>query len=98
MQPDLLILHWGKYYFLRTCNGLSRTRTEAHLCRTRFATGWNYFLKYSVLLANNLTATGLIIRYWREDINVGVWIAVFGALVVGLNVRKAFSFVSRTSL
>ncbi|KAL6359947.1 hypothetical protein LRP88_05643 [Fusarium phalaenopsidis] len=37
-----------------------------------FATGWNYFFKYSVLLANTLTATGLIIKYWREDINVGV--------------------------
>ncbi|VUC29757.1 unnamed protein product [Clonostachys rosea] len=50
-----------------------------------FATGWNYFLKYCVLLANNLTATGLIIQYWRQDINVGVWIAVFGAFVVALN-------------
>ncbi|KAL7760753.1 hypothetical protein ACKLNR_007288 [Fusarium oxysporum f. sp. zingiberi] len=50
-----------------------------------FATGWNYFFKYSVLLANNLTATGLIIKYWREDINVGVWIAVFGAFVIALN-------------
>ncbi|CAG9984316.1 unnamed protein product [Clonostachys byssicola] len=50
-----------------------------------FATGWNYFFKYCVLLANNLTATGLIIRYWRDDINVGVWIAVFGAVVVALN-------------
>ncbi|KAK7219885.1 hypothetical protein V2G26_007888 [Clonostachys chloroleuca] len=50
-----------------------------------FATGWNYFFKYCVLLANNLTATGLIIRYWREDINVGVWIAVFGTVVVALN-------------
>ncbi|RSL83095.1 hypothetical protein CEP51_004720 [Fusarium floridanum] len=50
-----------------------------------FATGWNYFFKYSVLLANNLTATGLIIKYWREDINVGVWIAVFGVFVMALN-------------
>ncbi|PLB47633.1 hypothetical protein P170DRAFT_313421, partial [Aspergillus steynii IBT 23096] len=51
-----------------------------------FATGWNYFFKYCVLLANNLTATGLVLRYWREDINVGVWIAVFGVFVVSLNV------------
>lgn len=53
----------------------------------RFATGWNYFLKYSVLLANNLTASGLIISYWRDDINVGVWIAVFGSCIICLNVR-----------
>ncbi|RSM17102.1 hypothetical protein CDV31_003995 [Fusarium ambrosium] len=51
-----------------------------------FATGWNYFFKYSVLLANNLTATSLIIKYWREDINVGVWIAVFGVFVMALNI------------
>ncbi|KAL3961002.1 hypothetical protein ACCO45_006119 [Purpureocillium lilacinum] len=57
-----------------------------------FATGWNYFFKYSVLLANNLTATGLIIRYWRQDINVGVWIAVFGAFVVALNFLPVSKF------
>ncbi|RSL56828.1 hypothetical protein CEP53_006669 [Fusarium sp. AF-6] len=50
-----------------------------------FATGWNYFFKYSVLLANNLTATGLINKYWREDINVGVWIAVSSVFVMALN-------------
>ncbi|CAG8947872.1 unnamed protein product [Penicillium salamii] len=57
-----------------------------------FATGWNYFLKYSVLLANNLTASGLVIRYWREDINVGVWVAVFGIFVVALNILPVEKF------
>ncbi|RSL95782.1 hypothetical protein CDV31_013753 [Fusarium ambrosium] len=57
-----------------------------------FATGWNYFFKYSVLLANNLTASGLIINYWREDINVGVWIAVFGSVVVALNFLPVSKF------
>ncbi|KAK2469934.1 hypothetical protein H9L39_18749, partial [Fusarium oxysporum f. sp. albedinis] len=49
------------------------------------ATGWNYFFKYPVLLANNLTASSLTINYWQDDINVGVWIIVFGSVVVTLN-------------
>ncbi|KAI9041792.1 putative amino-acid permease [Aspergillus affinis] len=57
-----------------------------------FATGWNYFFKYAVLLANKLTATGLVIRYWIEDLNVGVWIAVFGVFVVALNFLPVENF------
>ena len=53
----------------------------------RFATGWNYFFKYAIVLANNLTAAGLIIQYWRPDLNVAIWITLFGGLVVTLNVR-----------
>lgn len=50
-----------------------------------YATGWNYFLKYAVVLPNNLTATGLLLRYWAPDINVGVWITVFGIAIILLN-------------
>ncbi|RDW70297.1 amino acid transporter-7 [Coleophoma crateriformis] len=61
-----------------------------------FATGWNYWFKYGVLLANNLTASSLIIKYWRPDINAGClpiskfgelefWFAIFKVIVlVGL--------------
>ncbi|KAH0036325.1 dicarboxylic amino acid permease, partial [Aureobasidium melanogenum] len=57
-----------------------------------FATGWNYFLKYAIVLANNLTAAGLIIQYWRPDLNVGIWITVFGALVIFVNVFNVSRF------
>ncbi|EHA51720.1 hypothetical protein MCOR27_002328 [Pyricularia oryzae] len=50
-----------------------------------YATGWNYFLKYVIVLPNNLTATGILIRYWAPNINVGVWITVFGVLIIALN-------------
>jgi len=52
-----------------------------------FATGWNYFFKYVIVLPNNLTASGIILQYWRKDINVSVWIVVFGLAIVAVNVR-----------
>lgn len=54
----------------------------------RFATGWNYFFKYVIVLPNNLTVTGIIISYWRPDLNVSIWIVVFGVAIIALNVRK----------
>ena len=54
-----------------------------------FATGWNYFFKYVIVLPNNLTATGIILQYWRPDINVSVWIVVFGVCIVALNASLA---------
>ncbi|KAK4871121.1 hypothetical protein LT330_000358 [Penicillium expansum] len=47
-----------------------------------FATGWNYFLKYAIVLANNLTAAGLVIQYWRPDLNVAIWVTVFAVVVL----------------
>ncbi|RDW72426.1 Amino acid transporter [Aspergillus mulundensis] len=40
----------------------------------------------------NLTAAGLIVHYWRPDLNVGIWITVFGAVVILLNVLHVNSF------
>ncbi|KAI8202284.1 hypothetical protein K4K52_006502 [Colletotrichum sp. SAR 10_76] len=54
-----------------------------------FATGWNYFLKYVMVTPTNLTAAGLVIRYWRPDLNVAIWITVFGVIIVTINVRSA---------
>lgn len=56
-----------------------------------FAAGWNYFFKYAIVLANNLTAAGLIIQYWRPDLNVGIWITVFGVVIVAINVSLTSS-------
>jgi yeast amino acid transporter len=51
-----------------------------------FATGWNYFFKYVIVLPNNLTVTGILIAYWRPDLNVSIWIVVFGVAIIALNV------------
>lgn len=50
-----------------------------------FAAGWNYFLKYAIVLSANLTAFGLVIGYWRPDVNVGVWVTVLYVTVFCVN-------------
>lgn len=92
MPPAIWIQHLGRDIFPTL--GFSKLLTT--VLYFRFATGWNYFFKYSILLANNLTAAGLIISYWRDDINVGVWIAVFGVCIVGLNVSNPDSLCTDT--
>lgn len=57
-----------------------------------FAMGWNYFFTYAIVLPNNLTAAGLIIQYWRPDLNVAIWVTVFAVLVISINVLHVGSF------
>ncbi|KAL8798757.1 MAG: hypothetical protein Q9182_006418 [Xanthomendoza sp. 2 TL-2023] len=42
-----------------------------------FAMGWEYALSWLVILPFEITAAGITIDFWRDDINIGVWIAVF---------------------
>lgn len=44
--------------------------------------GWDYAIEWLVVLPFELTAAGLTIDYWRSDINIGVWIAVFLAALI----------------
>lgn len=50
-----------------------------------FAAGWNYFFKYAIVLSANLSALGVIIQYWRKDLNVGIFISVFLVVIVFVN-------------
>ncbi|KAK4083397.1 hypothetical protein Purlil1_10634 [Purpureocillium lilacinum] len=52
---------------------------------SQFACGWNYFFKYVLATPTNLTGAGLIIRYWRPDLNVAIWITVFGVAIAIIN-------------
>ncbi|KAL8782389.1 MAG: hypothetical protein Q9213_005430 [Squamulea squamosa] len=47
-----------------------------------FAMGWEYALSWLVILPFEITAAGITIEFWRDDINIGVWIAVFLTLLV----------------
>ncbi|CAM1501857.1 Fc.00g038410.m01.CDS01 [Cosmosporella sp. VM-42] len=53
-----------------------------------YATGWNYFLKYAIVLPNNLTAAGIIIQYCRPDLNVAIFIVTFTVAIVAINVSQ----------
>ncbi|OIW33285.1 amino-acid permease inda1 [Coniochaeta ligniaria NRRL 30616] len=52
-----------------------------------FAMGWDYALSWLTVLPFELTAASITIRFWRDDINVGVWITVF---LVVLSVIQIF--------
>lgn len=47
-----------------------------------FAVGWDYALTWLTILPFEITAAGITISYWRDDINIGVWIAVFLIVLV----------------
>ncbi|OAA67999.1 amino-acid permease [Niveomyces insectorum RCEF 264] len=42
-----------------------------------FAMGWEYAITWLTILPFELTAASITIRFWREDLNEGIWIAVF---------------------
>lgn len=45
-----------------------------------FAMGWVYWFSWTITFALELTAAGLIIQYWDDSLNIGIWIAVFWVL------------------
>ena len=44
--------------------------------------GWDYAIGWLTVLPFEITAAGITISFWRDDINIGVWIAVFLTLLV----------------
>lgn len=52
-----------------------------------FALGWTYWCKYIITTPNQLTATALILQEWKSDqeVNPGVWVAVFLVVIIAIN-------------
>ncbi|KAJ6028363.1 hypothetical protein N7540_003939 [Penicillium herquei] len=50
-----------------------------------FAMGWIYWFNWASTFAVELTATGTIIQYWREDLNIAIFIGVFWVVITALN-------------
>ncbi|KAI9820370.1 MAG: hypothetical protein M1827_005994 [Pycnora praestabilis] len=51
-----------------------------------FAMGWDYALGWLIVLPFEITAAGITISYWRDDINIGVWIAVFLTILAAVQI------------
>ncbi|KAJ3543660.1 hypothetical protein NM208_g3464 [Fusarium decemcellulare] len=51
-----------------------------------FAMAWNYVLQWAATLPLELTVCAITIQYWAPDISPGVWIAVFLAAIIILNI------------
>jgi amino acid transporter len=52
-----------------------------------FSLGWTYWFKYIITTPNQLTASALVIQEWKskEEVNPGVWIAVFLVVIIFIN-------------
>lgn len=42
-----------------------------------FAMGWDYAISWLTILPFELIAASITIQFWREDLNMGIWVAVF---------------------
>lgn len=43
--------------------------------------GWDYAIQWLTILPFEISAAGLTIQYWNASINIGVWVAVFLAVL-----------------
>ena len=50
-----------------------------------FALGYLYWYALGILVPYEVTAAGLVIDYWPNDINIAVWITIMIIVIVGLN-------------
>lgn len=48
--------------------------------------GWDYAINWLVILPFEITAASITIQYWRSDLNIGIWIAVFLTVLVVIQV------------
>jgi yeast amino acid transporter len=48
--------------------------------------GWDYALSWLTILPFELTAASITIRFWRDDINSGVWITVFLVVLAAIQI------------
>jgi amino acid transporter len=50
-----------------------------------FSMGYIYWFSWAITYALELTASGIIIQYWENSVNIGVFIGVFWVVFTGVN-------------
>ncbi|KAK4935491.1 hypothetical protein LTR10_023449 [Elasticomyces elasticus] len=50
-----------------------------------FALGYLYWYALGILVPYEVTAAGLVIDYWHNDINIAVWITIMLVVIIALN-------------
>ena len=51
-----------------------------------FASGWNYWYAYAMLISAEVSAAAVVIGYWTTSVPVAVWISIILVLIVCLNI------------
>ncbi|CAH2354605.1 proline-specific permease [[Candida] railenensis] len=57
-----------------------------------FATGWNYWYAFAMLVASEITAASIVVQYWTTKVNVAVWITIFLIVIISLNMSSVKYF------
>ncbi|KAL8730448.1 MAG: hypothetical protein Q9166_004086 [cf. Caloplaca sp. 2 TL-2023] len=50
-----------------------------------FAMGWNYAMQWLIVLPLEIVAAAITIKYWDSPISSAVWVAIFLALIISIN-------------
>ncbi|KAH6643599.1 histidine permease [Boeremia exigua] len=50
-----------------------------------FAMGWIYWFSWSITYALELSAAGLIIQWWNQDLNIAIFITIFWVPITAVN-------------
>ncbi|KAK1595265.1 amino acid permease [Colletotrichum navitas] len=51
-----------------------------------FAMGWDYAIAWLTILPFELVAASITIKFWRDDLNMGIWVAVFFVVLAVIQV------------
>ncbi|KAL9639351.1 MAG: hypothetical protein Q9164_000965 [Protoblastenia rupestris] len=51
-----------------------------------FAMGWDYAIGWLTVLPFEIVAASITIEFWRDDIHIGVWVAVFLSLLAAVQI------------
>lgn len=50
-----------------------------------FALGWLYFYSFAILVAYEITAAGIVIGFWPNNVHIAIWITIMMVLIIALN-------------
>jgi len=50
-----------------------------------FAMGWIYWFSWSITYALELSAAGLIVQWWNQDLNIAIFITIFFVPITAVN-------------
>ncbi|OJJ56039.1 hypothetical protein ASPSYDRAFT_60165 [Aspergillus sydowii CBS 593.65] len=71
--------------FMPTTGGFIRHATKFVEPALGAATGWNFWYTMSITAPTEITAAATLIEFWQVDVNMAVWITVFGVFIVAVN-------------
>ncbi|KAJ5903157.1 hypothetical protein N7504_005540 [Penicillium tannophilum] len=71
--------------FMPSTGGFVRHATKFIEPALGAATGWNFWYTMAISAPTEITAAATLIQFWNTEVNVAVWIAVFGFFIVALN-------------